>query len=322
MNKSGYESFVFYETFEPTLDILDDKTALKMHRAIMKYGLHGTMPNFDDVKDMGMFLLFKKDIDLNQERRQKQKENGKKGGRKKTDEETQEQILEDLASGMKQEDIAEKNGVSQGTVSNIKNEVFNNINNANIKNSKNIKNLYEDEDEDEDEDNISSSELEVRTNRPSPAPDDLSFPTQNNQQTTNDEHINQNEKQTPQEPVPKQQDEEAQRLAHKLLTLHKKLVDPGFNRTQAQLDIWAKDIELLHRIDGRSYEDIERAMEWAKNDSFWSANIISGQKFRKQYPQLLGKMQNARPRASPTQMQASSTYDYSKALQAMQIGGA
>lgn len=49
---------------------------------------------------------------------------------------------------------------------------------------------------------------------------------------------------------------------------------------------WAKDIEKLHRLDGRSWEDIKRAIDWAMDDSFWQKNIWSGANLRKHYDRL------------------------------------
>lgn len=52
------------------------------------------------------------------------------------------------------------------------------------------------------------------------------------------------------------------------------------------VDRWAKDIEKMNRLDGRSWENIEKAIEWALNDSFWQKNIWSGANLRKHYDRL------------------------------------
>jgi len=57
---------------------------------------------------------------------------------------------------------------------------------------------------------------------------------------------------------------------------------------------WAKDLDLLHRLDGQSWDDIERVIRWCQADDFWSQNILSGAKLRKQMPSLL-------LRSAPTQ---------------------
>ena len=82
---------------------------------------------------------------------------------------------------------------------------------------------------------------------------------------------------------------EADTLSKLLYSLHC-LIDTGFNRTENQLDKWADDIDKIHRIDGRSWEDIEKVIRWAKDDKFWRDNIISGAKLRQQFDQLIIKV--------------------------------
>lgn len=57
-------------------------------------------------------------------------------------------------------------------------------------------------------------------------------------------------------------------------------------------DKWFADIDRLQRIDGYSYEQIERVIRWAQADSFWQANILSPGKLRKQFSQLQIKIKN------------------------------
>jgi len=52
------------------------------------------------------------------------------------------------------------------------------------------------------------------------------------------------------------------------------------------IDAWAKDIEKLMRIDGRSEEEVTRVIEWVFNDDFWCKNILSGRKLREKFDQL------------------------------------
>ena len=49
---------------------------------------------------------------------------------------------------------------------------------------------------------------------------------------------------------------------------------------------WHKDMELLHRIDNYSYEQIENTIRWVQNDSFWRSNVLSPAKLRKQFGAL------------------------------------
>ena len=60
--------------------------------------------------------------------------------------------------------------------------------------------------------------------------------------------------------------------------------------SEAILQSWAADFDKCHRLDGHSWEDIDKVLQFSQVDSFWQSNILSGGKFRKQYTQLLAKM--------------------------------
>lgn len=79
------------------------------------------------------------------------------------------------------------------------------------------------------------------------------------------------------------------RLAESLL---KKIIfrNPGFKRPNIQS--WAKDIDLMIRIDKRVPSEISTVIEWCQQDQFWQSNILSVGKLRKQYDQLKAKMQS------------------------------
>jgi len=49
---------------------------------------------------------------------------------------------------------------------------------------------------------------------------------------------------------------------------------------------WHQDMERLNRIDGYSYEQIERTIRWVQQDSFWRSNVLSPAKLRKQFGAL------------------------------------
>ena len=49
---------------------------------------------------------------------------------------------------------------------------------------------------------------------------------------------------------------------------------------------WAIDIDKMIRIDGRNWQDINKAIDWAMNDSFWQRNIWSGKALREHYDRL------------------------------------
>lgn len=66
-------------------------------------------------------------------------------------------------------------------------------------------------------------------------------------------------------------------------------------------DKWYSDIEKLHRIDGRTYEQIEAAIRWCQNDSFWVGNIQSPKKLRAQYDQMRLQAQRSQKQSKVTQ---------------------
>lgn len=52
---------------------------------------------------------------------------------------------------------------------------------------------------------------------------------------------------------------------------------------------WAEDIDKLMRLDNRNYEQIEWMIRWTQQDDFWSQNILSPAKLRKQFNNLVVK---------------------------------
>lgn len=57
----------------------------------------------------------------------------------------------------------------------------------------------------------------------------------------------------------------------------------------ADMQKWSKEIDLLHRKDNRSYEDIEKIIRWCQQDVFWKANILSTHKLREKFDSLYQK---------------------------------
>lgn len=49
---------------------------------------------------------------------------------------------------------------------------------------------------------------------------------------------------------------------------------------------WARDADLLLRVDERPFKEAEQLVHWCQDSVFWRANIRSMAKFREQYPQL------------------------------------
>jgi len=86
-------------------------------------------------------------------------------------------------------------------------------------------------------------------------------------------------------------------LAEKLAD-HIQANDPGHfkNKNRKRLtSSWADDFRLLLERDGRDQDLVVHVLDWCQNDSFWKTNILSGSKFRKQFPQLLLKMKSQGP---------------------------
>jgi hypothetical protein len=60
---------------------------------------------------------------------------------------------------------------------------------------------------------------------------------------------------------------------------------------------WAKDVRLMVERDGRTVEQIEKAIRWCQADTFWRGNVLSMGKLRKQYDKL--RLAAAREQAPP-----------------------
>lgn len=78
---------------------------------------------------------------------------------------------------------------------------------------------------------------------------------------------------------------EAEQLARHL---HDRILanKPDFRITPAQLENWALEADRMLRIDGRKFETARSLIDWVTSDSFWRSNILSMDKFRKQYDRL------------------------------------
>ena len=79
------------------------------------------------------------------------------------------------------------------------------------------------------------------------------------------------------------------RLADLLL---EKIVSRSPNFKKPNIQAWAKDIDLMIRIDKRDVSEIGQVIEWCQQDQFWQSNILSTSKLRKQYDQLFAKMKS------------------------------
>ena len=73
---------------------------------------------------------------------------------------------------------------------------------------------------------------------------------------------------------------------HQACKLLADLIESNGSRRPQITDKWLSDMERLHRIDERSWEQITKAIQWCQADEFWRGNIMSPGKLRKQYDQL------------------------------------
>lgn len=67
------------------------------------------------------------------------------------------------------------------------------------------------------------------------------------------------------------------------------------NNPQAKfpnLQVWAKQIDMMLQTDKRDPTDINAVIEWCQADDFWKTNILSAKKLREKFDQLYVKMTN------------------------------
>ena len=70
---------------------------------------------------------------------------------------------------------------------------------------------------------------------------------------------------------------------------------------EPNFQVWAKQIDLMIRVDNRSVFDIQGVIQWSQKDSFWQANILSTKKLREKYDQLTMKMKSIKQVNQPVQ---------------------
>lgn len=59
---------------------------------------------------------------------------------------------------------------------------------------------------------------------------------------------------------------------------------------EPDLQKWSKQIDYILRIDKREVEEVKSVIKWCQNDDFWFKNILSPEKLRKHYDQLVLQM--------------------------------
>ena len=76
------------------------------------------------------------------------------------------------------------------------------------------------------------------------------------------------------------------------------------NHKQPNFEAWANDIRLLSERDGKSHPEIIELFEWANQDRFWQANILSPRKLREKWDVLvLQRNRQAKPRRDNLSME-------------------
>lgn len=73
---------------------------------------------------------------------------------------------------------------------------------------------------------------------------------------------------------------------HQACNLLADLIEANGIKRPTVTNNWLQEMERLNRIDGYSYEQIERTIRWVQQDSFWRSNVLSPAKLRKQFGQL------------------------------------
>jgi len=79
------------------------------------------------------------------------------------------------------------------------------------------------------------------------------------------------------------------RLSEKLFSL---ILQKNPNHKKPNIQSWARQIDLMIRVDKRQIEQIETIIDWCQADSFWQNNILSTKKLREKFDQLFMKMNN------------------------------
>ena len=79
------------------------------------------------------------------------------------------------------------------------------------------------------------------------------------------------------------------KLAQLLLS---KIEEQNPDHKKPDLQKWANDIRLMHEQDNRSYDKIQKMIDWSQNNDFWSSNVLSATKLRKQYDTMAAQANN------------------------------
>lgn len=82
--------------------------------------------------------------------------------------------------------------------------------------------------------------------------------------------------------------------------LHKKILAHYPTLKPCNLNHWAKQVDLMIRIDGRDPQEIVKVIKFAQADQFWKTNILSTSSLREKYDTLKMKMGGTNGKGSIT----------------------
>ncbi|GHP13003.1 hypothetical protein YK48G_04280 [Lentilactobacillus fungorum] len=97
--------------------------------------------------------------------------------------------------------------------------------------------------------------------------------------------------------------------------LQKQILQNDPDAKKPNLQKWADDMRKLVELDHRSKHDVALVIKWCQQDSFWSTNILSAAKLRKQFGQLYIKSKAANGSTPEPQGSGSSDFDQAVAKQ-------
>lgn len=71
--------------------------------------------------------------------------------------------------------------------------------------------------------------------------------------------------------------------------LYKRILEHQPDLRKPDLQKWADEVRLAHERDGRDYGKLNKLVDWAQDNDFWQANILSAKKLREKYDILTGQ---------------------------------
>lgn len=82
-------------------------------------------------------------------------------------------------------------------------------------------------------------------------------------------------------------------FGYKMASLLRDLIqanNPSWKSKPKHVEQWARDIDKIVRIDGRTEQQVEYMVRWVQADGFWQKNILSGSKLREKFEDLVVKI--------------------------------